>query len=103
MIYVRLGKGGKDRGVPLPKTLAEKLNTQLGTVRRIHTADLAEGSARPGCRKGLPERWGPAPAIWVGSTFSRPRSAASIRVVASPLDTLRAGGMLSPSDTSNEP
>ena len=23
MIYVRLGKGGKDRGVPLPKTLAE--------------------------------------------------------------------------------
>ena len=77
MIYVRLGKGGKDRGVPLPKTLAEKLNTQLETVRRIHTAYLAEGFGEAWLSEGFARRWVPVPAIWVGSTFSRPRSAVS--------------------------
>ena len=59
MIYVRLGKGGKDRGVPLPKTLAEKLNTQLGTVRRIHTADLAEGFGEAWLPEGFARKMGP--------------------------------------------
>ena len=59
MIYVRLGKGGKDRGVPLPKTLAEKLNTQLETVRRIHTAYLAEGFGEAWLSEGFARKMGP--------------------------------------------
>ena len=59
MIYVRFGKGGKDRGVPLPKTLAEKLNTQLETVRRIHTADLAEGFGEAWLPEGFARKMGP--------------------------------------------
>ncbi|MDX2453426.1 phage integrase N-terminal SAM-like domain-containing protein [Desulfosarcina sp.] len=59
MIYVRLGKGGKDRGVPLPKTLAEKLNTQLETVRHIHTADLAEGFGEAWLPEGFARKMGP--------------------------------------------
>jgi len=43
LIYVRLGKGGKDRGVNLPDTLVGKIKVQLDTVQRVHAADLDDG------------------------------------------------------------
>ena len=59
MIYVRLGKGGKDRGVPLPKTLVGKRKPQLETVRRIHTADLSEGFGEAWLPEGFAIKIGP--------------------------------------------
>ena len=43
ILYVRFGKGGKDRTVPLPASLDEKLKSQLEKVRHLHSADLDEG------------------------------------------------------------
>ena len=59
MIYVRFGKGGKDHGLPLPKTLAEKLKTQLETVRGMYTADLAEGFGEEWLPEGFARKMGP--------------------------------------------
>jgi integron integrase len=42
-IVVRHGKGGKDRVVPLPEALTERLQAQKEETRRIHEKDLAEG------------------------------------------------------------
>jgi integron integrase len=42
-IYVRFGKGGKDRVLPLPQTLENKLKAQIETVKRYHEQDLAAG------------------------------------------------------------
>ena len=42
-INVRLGKGGKDRPVPLPRLYEGTLRDQLQEVRRLHEQDLAEG------------------------------------------------------------
>jgi integron integrase len=42
-IVVRQGKGGKDRVVPLPDSLAERLRDQREETRRTHKKDLAEG------------------------------------------------------------
>ena len=43
LIYVRFGKGNKDRTVPIPKTLLNKLQHQLECVRKTHSADEADG------------------------------------------------------------
>ncbi len=42
-IYVRRGKGGKDRQVPLPVVLVEDLRAQVARVREIHRGDLEAG------------------------------------------------------------
>jgi len=42
-ILVRNAKGGKDRIVPLPKTLAEPLQTQLRYVQELHQTDVNNG------------------------------------------------------------
>ncbi|MEF8756367.1 MAG: integron integrase [Accumulibacter sp.] len=42
-IVVREGKGAKDRVTMLPRTLADPLQADLGRVRALHEADLAEG------------------------------------------------------------
>src|SRR5690606_11548482 len=42
-ICVRNGKGGKDRRVPLPRKLRERLREQVDRVRVIHGQDLLAG------------------------------------------------------------
>jgi integron integrase len=42
-IIVRNGKGGKDRRVPLPRTLEDGLRAQVARVRVLHGRDLAAG------------------------------------------------------------
>ena len=42
-IAVRNGKGGKDRRVPLPQRLRERLSQQVERVRILHAQDLALG------------------------------------------------------------
>lgn len=42
-IAVRNGKGGKDRRVPLPRRLRERLSQQMERVRILHAQDLAAG------------------------------------------------------------
>lgn len=42
-ITVRQGKGGKDRVVPLPARLIDKLQSHLSDVRTLHREDLEAG------------------------------------------------------------
>jgi integron integrase len=49
-IFVRRGKGGKDRAVPLPALVAAPLKAHLETVRRTHARDL-----RAGIGAGMPD------------------------------------------------
>ncbi len=42
-ITIRDGKGGKDRRVPLPRTLRDALERQLQRARLLHERDLASG------------------------------------------------------------
>ena len=42
-VWVRHGKGGKDRATPLPAVLKEPLRKQLLRVKLIHQHDLQEG------------------------------------------------------------
>lgn len=45
-ITVRNGKGGKDRRVPLPQRLRERLKEQRERTRILHAQDLAQGFGR---------------------------------------------------------
>ena len=42
-LYVRFGKGGKDRVTPLPGTVREELRDHLRRVKTLHDQDLDEG------------------------------------------------------------
>ncbi|HKA39728.1 MAG TPA: integron integrase [Burkholderiales bacterium] len=42
-VFVRAGKGGKDRGTVLPEGLIQSIQVHLGRVRLLHRRDLAEG------------------------------------------------------------
>lgn len=45
ILTVHDGKGGKDRGVPIPQTLVPELKDQLETVMDLHQRDLDDGYA----------------------------------------------------------
>ena len=45
-IFVRSGKGGKDRITTLPESLVAELMAQLDYVKKVHQADLGEGFGR---------------------------------------------------------
>ncbi|VAW92024.1 Integron integrase IntIPac [hydrothermal vent metagenome] len=42
-IFVRQGKGNKDRVVPIPKKVLDEIKIQIKVVKELHTEDLAEG------------------------------------------------------------
>ncbi|MFQ3324063.1 MAG: integron integrase [Pseudomonadales bacterium] len=42
-IFVRAGKGNKDRTTMLPQRLIEKLKAQINKVESLHTEDMADG------------------------------------------------------------
>ena len=45
-VTVRLGKGGKDRLVPLPSVAKAPLAVHLAAVRRLHDRDRTQGFGR---------------------------------------------------------
>lgn len=44
-IFVRQGKGGKDRVVPLPESLVDALKTRITERQKMHDIDRAQGKA----------------------------------------------------------
>jgi len=63
-IVVRDGKGQKDRVVPLPQRLVEPLQQHLGTVKRLHQADLAQGYGVVYMPHALARKYPQAPTEW---------------------------------------
>lgn len=60
-ICVRDGKGGKDRHVPLPARLREKLQRQVERVRITHAQDLAAGHGEVWLPHALARKYPSAP------------------------------------------
>ena len=46
LIVVRQSKGNKDRVVPLPDCLRDRIQTRMAATRRLHEADLEQGHGR---------------------------------------------------------
>jgi integron integrase len=63
-ITVRNGKGGKDRVVPLPRSLREPLQGHLCKVRELHDADLAAGMGSVYLPEALARKYPNAPKEW---------------------------------------
>ena len=61
-ITVRNGKGGKDRRVPLPQRLRERLKEQMERTRILHAQDLAQGFGRVYLPHALARKYPNAPA-----------------------------------------
>lgn len=64
-IAVRQGKGAKDRMVPLPERLAERLRLHLQEVRRVYEADIVDGSDGVYLPEALVRKYPSAPKDWV--------------------------------------
>ncbi|WP_148598789.1 integron integrase [Aquisphaera giovannonii] len=45
-VLVREGKGDKDRSVPLPRSLEDRLRDQVAAVARVHARDVERGRGR---------------------------------------------------------
>jgi integrase len=83
-VFIRDGKGGKDRTVVLPESLRGSLADHIERVKRLHESDLREGFGEV----YIPRRW-PAnlrmPAgRRVGSMFFQPKADPSILARESP-------------------
>lgn len=64
MIFVRGGKGQKDRTVPLPAELAPELKVHLEKARRLHEQDLAAGHGTVHLPYALDRKYPNAPKEW---------------------------------------
>jgi len=64
-IYVRNGKGGKDRVTVLPESVREPLTEQLEYARRVHWQDLADGWGRVVLPNALSRKYPNASAEWL--------------------------------------
>jgi len=67
-LIIREAKGDKDRAVPLPDSLSDRLRRQVGWRNELHAADLSRGLGRVDLPTAL-ERKLPAPAFEIGWQF----------------------------------
>ncbi|MCX6539886.1 MAG: integron integrase [Acidobacteria bacterium] len=63
-IVIRRGKGQKDRVTPLPMLVRDRLATHLADVKRLHEADLIEGSGRVVLPGALGRKYPSASTAW---------------------------------------
>jgi integron integrase len=63
-IYVRAGKGAKDRVVTLPDALITPLQRHLATVKNVHEKDLADGYGAVWLPHTLARKYPNAPKQW---------------------------------------
>jgi integron integrase len=63
-LYVRGGKGDKDRTTVLPKAVVEPLRKQLEEVKRLHEGDLAKGFGEVYLPEGLDRKFPNAGKEW---------------------------------------
>ena len=63
-LFVRDGKGAKDRATMLPTSLTEPLGRHLERVKQQHDADLANGFGSVGLPKALARKYPNAPKEW---------------------------------------
>lgn len=63
-MHVVMGKGKKDRVVPLPRRLAGSLRGHLDKVRRLHQGDLEQGHGRVYVPEALARKYPGAPSDW---------------------------------------
>jgi integron integrase len=63
-LVVREPKGGRDRAVPLPRTLEAPLRDHLAEVRRLHQQDLADGLVGVPLPGKLATKYPNAPREW---------------------------------------
>jgi integron integrase len=63
-LKVRLGKGAKDRVVPLPQKIKFELNKNLERVRKQHQSDLARGLGRVPLPYALKRKYANADKQW---------------------------------------
>ena len=56
-ILVREGKGDKDRAVPLPERLSDRLQKQIDSSSQLHRRDLDEGNGRVWLPHALAEKY----------------------------------------------
>ena len=63
-LYVRGGKGDKDRTTVLPKAVAEPLQKHLEEVKRLHEGDLAKGFGEVYLPEGLDRKYPNAGKEW---------------------------------------
>jgi integron integrase len=63
-VFVRSGKGNKDRTTTLPRVLTAALQRQLESVRRLHDRDVAEGFGRVWMPEALAVKYPNANASW---------------------------------------
>jgi len=63
-VWVRHGKGGKDRATPLPGLLKEPLRKHLVQVKLIHQIDLQEGLGRVYLPYALEKKFPNASRTW---------------------------------------
>ena len=76
VLWVREGKGGKDRCVTLPEKLRGALERQVARARLTYEEDVAEGGARVYVAKALDVKFGGKPSrswewYWVFPTMRR--------------------------------
>jgi integron integrase len=60
-VYVRAGKGGKDRATLFPKTIHSEMKQHLEKVRRLHDQDLEEGHGEVYLPEALTKKYRGAP------------------------------------------
>ena len=63
-LFVRDGKGAKDRATILPMSLVEPLGRHLGRVKQLHEEDLAGGFGSVHLPKALSRKYPNAPKEW---------------------------------------